>query len=128
MVSAKCCTASFEEFWQTARKRHSINARETKCSSVSKTFFVYYDRELNNSSFYFFRRNVELPVSGSSYNPSIDDYNELKQVVIQKERKKIKYSQHLDRVVTQKFTKMSTEEKEAMVLKEMSEGLFENEG
>lgn len=71
--------------------------------------------------------NVELPVSGSSYNPSIDDYNELKQVVIEKERKKIKHSQHLDRVVSQKFTKMSTEEKEAMLFKEMSEGLFENE-
>lgn len=71
-------------------------------------------------------RNVELPVSGSSYNPSIDDYNELKQTVIQKERQKIKHSEHLDRVVTKKFIKMSKEEREAMVLKEMSEGLFEN--
>lgn len=71
--------------------------------------------------------NIELPVSGSSYNPSFDDYNELKQVVIEKERKKIKYSQHLDRVVTQKFSKMSKDEKEVMVFKEMSEGLFENE-
>lgn len=71
--------------------------------------------------------NVELPVSGSSYNPSVDDYNELKQVVIEKERKKIKYSQHLDRVVTQKFTKMSQDEKKALVFNEMSEGLFENE-
>lgn len=71
--------------------------------------------------------NVELPVSGSSYNPSVDDYNELKQVVIEKERKKIKYSQHLDRVVTQKFTKMGKDEKEALVFKEMSEGLFGNE-
>lgn len=71
--------------------------------------------------------SVELPPSGSSYNPSIDDYNELKQVVIEKELKKIKYNQHLDRVVTQKFTKLSRDEKEALVYKEMSEGLFENE-
>lgn len=71
--------------------------------------------------------NVELPVSGSSYNPSLDDYNELKHVVIEKERKKIKYSQHLDRVVTQKFSKMSKDEKDALVFKEMSEGLFEGE-
>lgn len=71
-------------------------------------------------------RNVELPVGGSSYNPSIDDYNELKQNIIEKERKKIKHSEHLDRVVTKKFIKLSNEEREAMVLKEMSEGLFEN--
>lgn len=71
-------------------------------------------------------RNVEIPVSGASYNPSIDDYNELKQTVVDKERKKIKHSEHLDRVVTQKFLKMSKEERESMVLKEMSEGLFEN--
>lgn len=71
--------------------------------------------------------NVELPVSGSSYNPSVDDYNELKQIVIEKERKKIKFSQHLDRVVTHTFTKMSKDEKEALVFKEMSEGLFEKE-
>ncbi|XP_001662348.2 ribosome biogenesis protein NOP53 [Aedes aegypti] len=71
-------------------------------------------------------QNVEIPASGASYNPSIDDYNELKQTVIEKERKKIKHSEHLDRVVTKKFIKMSKEEREAMVLKEMSEGLFEN--
>lgn len=67
-------------------------------------------------------------MSGASYNPSIDDYNELKQTVVDKERKKIKHSEHLDRVVTQKFLKMSKEERESMVLKEMSEGLFENAG
>lgn len=95
-------------------------------SKTLPTFIVISSQEFNilPSS----HRNVELPVSGSSYNPSVDDYNELKQVVIEKERKKIKYSEHLDRVVTQKFTKMSKEEKEALVFKEMSEGLFGNEG
>lgn len=81
-----------------------------------------------NNNFLTFRSNVEIPVSGASYNPSIDDYNELKQTVVDKERKKIKHSEHLDRVVTQKFLKMSKEERESMVLKEMSEGLFENAG
>lgn len=71
-------------------------------------------------------RNVELPACGTSYNPSIDDYNELKEAVIEKEKKKIKQSEHLDRVVTKKFLRMSKEQREAMVLQEMSEGLFEN--
>lgn len=71
--------------------------------------------------------NVELPVSGTSYNPSIDDYNELKQIVIDKEQKIIKKSEHLERVVTNKFIRMSKLERDQLVLKEMSEGLFENE-
>lgn len=69
--------------------------------------------------------NIEMPASGTSYNPSVDDYNELKQKVIEEEQKKMKRSTHLDRVVTHKFSTVSKEERDALVMKEMSEGLFE---
>lgn len=71
--------------------------------------------------------NVELPQPGASYNPTIDDYNELKQSVISKEREINKINSHYDRVITSKFTKMSKEDREVMVWNEMSEGLFDNE-
>ncbi|XP_058822877.1 ribosome biogenesis protein NOP53 [Topomyia yanbarensis] len=71
--------------------------------------------------------NIEVPSGGSSYNPSIDDYNELKLSVVEKERKYIKKMEHLDRVVTNKFTKLSKEDREEMIWKEMSEGLRDND-
>lgn len=70
--------------------------------------------------------NVELPAAGASYNPSIDDYNELKQAVLETEKKHIKRAQHLDRVVTAKFgKKLTPEQREKQLFEEMSEGLFE---
>ncbi|XP_055586488.1 ribosome biogenesis protein NOP53 [Uranotaenia lowii] len=72
--------------------------------------------------------NVELPSAGTSYNPSIDDYNELKEQVIEKERVIIKKAEHLDRVVTQKFTKLSKEDRDRIIHEEMTEGLFQTEG
>ncbi|XP_055639909.1 ribosome biogenesis protein NOP53 [Toxorhynchites rutilus septentrionalis] len=71
--------------------------------------------------------NVELPAGGISYNPSIDDYNTLKQAIIEKEKQKIKAERHLDRVITQKFGVMSKEQRDKQVLMEMSEGLFDQE-
>ncbi|XP_058454715.1 ribosome biogenesis protein NOP53 [Malaya genurostris] len=70
--------------------------------------------------------NVEVPAAGSSYNPAIDDYNELKQAVVSRELKYIKHVKHLERTVTAKFTKLSKEDREEMIHKEMSEGLFDN--
>lgn len=71
--------------------------------------------------------NVEVPASGTSYNPSIDDYNEHKQAVIEKEKQILKRERHLTRVVTEKFVKIPEKERNEMVLKEMSEGLFNTE-
>uniref|UniRef100_A0A1Q3EWQ3 Ribosome biogenesis protein NOP53 n=1 Tax=Culex tarsalis TaxID=7177 RepID=A0A1Q3EWQ3_CULTA len=70
--------------------------------------------------------NVELPPAGASYNPAIDDYNELKQAVVETEKKNIKRAQHLDRVVTAKFgKKLTPEQREKQLFEEMSEGLFD---
>lgn len=68
--------------------------------------------------------NVEIPSRGASYNPSIDDYNELKHSIIKKEETHIRRRAHLDRVVTNKFTKIPKLEQNELILKEMSEGLF----
>lgn len=71
--------------------------------------------------------NVEIPKPGASYNPGIDDYNELKATVINKEKNINKTIVHLDRVITSKFIKMPKQDRHVMIWNEMSEGLVDNE-
>ncbi|XP_053682216.1 ribosome biogenesis protein NOP53-like [Sabethes cyaneus] len=71
--------------------------------------------------------NVEVPEAGASYNPALDDYNELKMSVVKKEREVNKHKEHYDRVITNKFTKMSKQDRDNMIWNEMAEGLLENE-
>lgn len=70
--------------------------------------------------------NVEIPQPGASYNPSLNDYNDLKMSVISKEKEMNKINKHYDRVITSKFTKMSKEDRAAMIWNEMTEGLLDN--
>lgn len=66
---------------------------------------------------------VQAPHPGISYNPTFDDHNELMSQVITKEEEIIKREQHIDRVVTKKFTKMSAAEVEKLRRMEMVQGL-----
>ncbi|KAK1123844.1 hypothetical protein K0M31_008532 [Melipona bicolor] len=66
---------------------------------------------------------VEPPHPGISYNPSFQDHQNLLREVIQKEMEFIKEEEHLNRVTTKMFKKVSPEEKENNLIKEMSEGL-----
>ncbi|XP_053686053.1 ribosome biogenesis protein NOP53-like [Sabethes cyaneus] len=70
--------------------------------------------------------NVEIPKPGTSYNPALDDYNELRMSVVKKEKEIHKRKEHFDRVITNKFTKMSKQDRDDLVWNEMAEGLLEN--
>nr|XP_003707503.1 PREDICTED: uncharacterized protein CG1785 [Megachile rotundata] len=66
---------------------------------------------------------IEPPHPGTSYNPSYEDHQNLLQEVAQKEMELIKQEEHLDRVTTKMFRKVSPEEREENALKDMLEGL-----
>jgi len=70
---------------------------------------------------------VEIPHPGTSYNPSYDDHQELLHEVAQKELELMKQEEHLDRVTTQMFKKISLKERDKYMMKEMSEGLLMNQ-
>ncbi|XP_052866426.1 ribosome biogenesis protein NOP53 [Anopheles cruzii] len=69
-----------------------------------------------------------LPREGSSYNPAIDDYLELKDEAVAEQRKIRKREAHFDRVVTNMFIKELPEVRRQRQLQEMSEGLIKAEG
>lgn len=66
---------------------------------------------------------IETPHPGLSYNPSLKDHKNILQKVAQKEIKLIKEEQHLNRVTTKMFSKVSREQAEKDVLSEMTVGL-----
>ncbi|XP_031841097.2 ribosome biogenesis protein NOP53 [Nomia melanderi] len=66
---------------------------------------------------------IEMPHPGMSYNPAYEDHQELLQEIAEKELQLIKEEEHLKRVTTNMFKKVSHEERERNTMKEMSEGL-----
>ncbi|XP_067012754.1 ribosome biogenesis protein NOP53 [Anabrus simplex] len=66
---------------------------------------------------------VEPPHPGMSYNPTFGDHQDLLRAVANKEMALIKEEQHLDRVTSKMFSKVSRADKEKSWLSEMSEGL-----
>lgn len=68
-----------------------------------------------------------LPREGTSYNPAIEDYIQLKNEVVEQEKAILKRKAHFDRVVTNMFTKVSAEEKQRTYEQEMSQGLNKSE-
>lgn len=64
-----------------------------------------------------------------SYNPSLDDHQALLNEVVQREKKIIKEKNHLKRVTTQMFSKVTPEQRDTRRLEEMCSGLDdESEG
>lgn len=72
-------------------------------------------------------RNVAIPHPGTSYNPSKKDHEDLLKNVIEFEEKIIKKEDHLNRVTTSMFDKMTAEQRDAARRKEMSAGIEELE-
>lgn len=66
---------------------------------------------------------IEIPHPGISYNPTLTDHQNLLQDVINKEKKIIKHNEHLDRVTTLKFSKITEEERDNDAMIEMSAGI-----
>lgn len=60
-----------------------------------------------------------------SYNPSLEAHQSLIEQVVDREESIIKKEQHLKRVTTTMFSKVTPEERDRRRLKEMSEGIKE---
>uniref|UniRef100_A0A8D8Q6Y6 Ribosome biogenesis protein NOP53 n=1 Tax=Cacopsylla melanoneura TaxID=428564 RepID=A0A8D8Q6Y6_9HEMI len=67
--------------------------------------------------------SVQLPHPGMSYNPSLEDHQDLLQKVAAKEEAERKREEHLDRVTSAMFTRMSKQETEKQWMEEMSQGI-----
>ncbi|XP_073829414.1 ribosome biogenesis protein NOP53 [Musca autumnalis] len=72
-------------------------------------------------------KKFEPPHPGTSYNPSLEDHQKLIADIVDKEEKIIKEEQHLKRVTTQMFRKVTAEEREQQHLKEMSAGIDDDD-
>lgn len=68
-----------------------------------------------------------LPHPGMSYNPSKEDHEALIAQVVEREEGIIKKEQHLKRVTTSMFAKVTPEERDKRHLQEMSQGIEDNE-
>lgn len=62
-----------------------------------------------------------------SYNPSLEDHQDLIKQVVDSEEKIIKEEKHLKRVTTQMFLKVTPEERDKRRLKEMRAGLDDDD-
>lgn len=71
---------------------------------------------------------VKAPHPGESYNPSYQDHQQLLRTIADRETELIKKEQHLERVTTKMFKKIPAEEKERILLEEMSQGLEKTAG
>lgn len=71
--------------------------------------------------------SVQLPHPGMSYNPSFEDHQDLLQKVAAKEEEEKKREEHLDRVTSAMFNRMSKEQSENQWLEEMSQGIQNKE-
>lgn len=69
---------------------------------------------------------IEIPHPGISYNPTLEDHQKLLQAVIAKEEKIIKQREHIDRVTTQKFSRVTAKERDDANMAEMSVGIDPN--
>ncbi|XP_055911173.1 ribosome biogenesis protein NOP53 [Eupeodes corollae] len=70
-------------------------------------------------------KKFEPPHPGMSYNPSLQDHQDLINNVISKEEEIIKVEKHLKRVTTDMFSKVTPEQRDQLRIKEMSSGLGE---
>lgn len=80
-----------------------------------------------NVCFLSIRRAVQIPHPGTSYNPTLKDHRALLEAVKERELKIIKQEEHLKRVTTDMFKKMSTEERDTFKTKELRSGLDDDD-
>ncbi|EDX02218.1 ribosome biogenesis protein NOP53 [Drosophila yakuba] len=72
-------------------------------------------------------KKFELPHPGMSYNPAPEDHQALIDTVVEREEGIIKKEQHLKRVTTSMFSKVTPEERDRRRLQEMSQGIEDEE-
>lgn len=72
-------------------------------------------------------RAVAIPHPGLSYNPTLKDHQDLIKIVEEREKKVIKKEEHLKRVTTAMFNKVSADERDRAKEEELQSGLNEDE-
>lgn len=72
-------------------------------------------------------RAIQVPHPGTSYNPTLEDHLALTAAVEERELKIIKKEDHLERVTTAMFNKMSAEDRDDFKLKEMCPEMDDDE-
>nr|XP_016937182.1 ribosome biogenesis protein NOP53 [Drosophila suzukii] len=72
-------------------------------------------------------KKFELPHPGMSYNPAPEDHQDLISKIVEREEGIIKKEQHLKRVTTSMFSKVTPEERDRRRLQEMSQGMEKEE-
>lgn len=75
----------------------------------------------------FVYRAIQVPHPGTSYNPALEDHLALLVAVEEREKKIIKKEDHLDRVTTDMFKKVSAAERDDFKLKELRSGIDDDE-
>lgn len=66
---------------------------------------------------------IEVPHPGISYNPTLEDHQKLLHKVIESEAKIIKQREHIDRVTSQQFSRVTEKERDDAIMAEMSTGI-----
>uniref|UniRef100_A0A1B0D0C4 Ribosome biogenesis protein NOP53 n=1 Tax=Phlebotomus papatasi TaxID=29031 RepID=A0A1B0D0C4_PHLPP len=122
------------DLWNVEKPAVQVEKKKTELESEWLSAKLL-DHHLRNSGTATFRvpktarketskiKAFEPPHPGMSYNPRKVDYRSLIEDVVKNEEVLMKKDEHLSRVTTEMFTKMTAEEKEKQVLQEMSVGL-----
>ncbi|KAM7349283.1 ribosome biogenesis protein NOP53 [Cochliomyia hominivorax] len=120
------------DIWQEEDFRDKIPGLKDEKGWISKDLSVYHAQKLGLPVYKVHdsirhrttkAKTFEPPHPGTSYNPSLEDHQNLIANVVEKEEKIIKEEKHLKRVTTQMFSKVTPEERDRLRLKEMSAGI-----
>jgi len=119
-------TAEIKDLW----------GEEEKIDPEIKDFVVYRDeitcKRTPKVPFHRFQKPsllppVEIPHPGASYNPAYEDHQELLSKALKVEEVKQQQELHLKRVLTDMFPTKAEAPTPESILKEMSQGLFDDE-
>ncbi|TMW53390.1 hypothetical protein DOY81_001512 [Sarcophaga bullata] len=125
-----------KDLWAEEDFRDKIPGLKDEKGWISKELSVYHAQKLGLPVFKVHdsirhrttkAKNFEPPHPGISYNPSLQDHQDLISKVVDKEEKIIKEEKHLKRVTTLMFSKVTPEQRDRQHLKEMSAGMDDEE-
>ncbi|XP_065363319.1 ribosome biogenesis protein NOP53 [Calliphora vicina] len=125
-----------KDLWATEDFRDKLPGLKDEKGWISKDLSVYHAQTLGLPVFKVHdsirhrttkAKKFEPPHPGISYNPSLEDHQNLITTVVGKEEKIIKEEKHLKRVTTEMFSKVTPEERDRLRLKEMSAGMDDDD-
>lgn len=97
------------EWLSDTTKKHNLPSRNLPVQNVTKCTKSLRTRTSALPA-------VELPHPGMSYNPSLEDHQDLLKIVVNEESKLIKENKHLTKCTEGMFQKMTEDKKNVSVL------------